>query len=767
MTTRDQGTSGEAIPEDAGWFRTKWSRHLVRRRRKKARIAAMPLSRRILRRVLVFGTWILGVIAAFMVVAIVLFYTLTDVPRPESLPLPQVATIEYSDGSTLAKIGTVDRTIVPLSQVPTQVRWAVLAAEDRSFYSESVVSIKGTVRAALSDVTGGNTQGGSGITQQYVKNAYLSSSQTLSRKLKELMIAIKLSREYSKNQILEFYLNTVYFGRNTYGIEAASEAFFGIPVQKLNVAQGAVLAGLLRAPGYYDPATNPTAAKQRWRYVLDGMVKTGHLTQAQENTLAYPKTKPIHGNGIGVTGWKFLIKQQVMSELSADGVSADVVAQRGLRIRTTINPKAQTAAVSAMTTEFAHLTKKQKSLKHALVAVDPSTGGVLAYYGGTGADVQGPDGKVDYNDYASQGGRPPGSSFKPYVLATALTQTVQQAEGKPHYAISSEVNGAYCLTIEGTKICNDPGDQSVSGPHVKISNAMKYSLNTTFDLISSEAGPDNVANTAHAMGIASTDSNGTKTLQDKSGSTSFGIGIGDYPVSVLDQASGYATLAGKGVRHNPYLVQSATASDGETVFKHSTKSTQAIDKRVANDTTVTMKPIASYSGVGLANGRQSAAKTGTVGLGTKTTNNSDAWMVGFTPQVSAAVWVGTGLSKPIYNRDGSPMYGANMPGATWKLFMDKYLSGSKHVTLPSKQLIAPDGGTPVATPTATPTPTQPSSSSSSPKPTFSVTSGFPSSTAPPSTSSAPPSTSAPPPSVSSSPTATSTCGALLQPPCQH
>jgi len=209
-----------------------------RRRAKKQRLAAMSRRRRILRRFAVTGTWLLGIVAVLMISAVTLFYTLSDVPRPESLPLPQVATILYSDGSVMARIGTVNRTIVTLDKVPANVRWDVLAAEDRGFYHEPGVSIKGTIRAALSDLSGGDTQGGSGITQQYAKNAYLSDSRTLSRKLKELAIAVKLSRQYSKNKILEFYLNTVYFGRGAYGIQAAAGAFFAEDVSKLDTYPG-------------------------------------------------------------------------------------------------------------------------------------------------------------------------------------------------------------------------------------------------------------------------------------------------------------------------------------------------------------------------------------------------------------------------------------------------------------------------------------------------------------------------------------------------
>src|SRR5207244_11289845 len=178
-------------------------------------------------------------------------YKVANVPSPDQLDTSQTAIMYYSDGTEMARFGAENRIIVPLSKVPDHVQWAVLAAEDRSFYSDPGVSVKGTVRAAINDVTGGSRQGGSGITQQYVKNAYLNADQTLSRKLKELAIALKLSREFSKEQIIAYYLNTIYFGRDTYGIEAAAEAYFGVPVEKLTVSQGAVLAGLSKSPTSY------------------------------------------------------------------------------------------------------------------------------------------------------------------------------------------------------------------------------------------------------------------------------------------------------------------------------------------------------------------------------------------------------------------------------------------------------------------------------------------------------------------------------------
>ncbi|GAB2472443.1 transglycosylase domain-containing protein [Jatrophihabitans fulvus] len=746
--------------EDAGKFARFRHKRKVRRRRTKARVAAMTRPRRYARRGMILGTWFLGLMAAIMVAAIVAFYTLTDVPRPTDLPLPQVATIQYADGTTLARIGTVDRTTVDLAKVPEHVRWAVLAAEDRNFYDQGAVSITGTLRAAFNDVTGGATQGGSGITQQYVKNAYLSDAQTLSRKLKELMIAVKLSREYSKDQILEFYLNTVYFGRGAYGIQAAAQAFFGVDVQKLTVAQGALLAGLLRAPAYYDPVDNPSASKARWQYVLDGMVKTNHLTEAQEAAQVFPKTKKLSGNGIGTTGWKYLVKNAVLADLQSHGISADEVSRRGLTIRTTLDKKAQRAALTAIQQNFANLTRKQRNLKNALVAVRPSDGGILAYYPGTGPDRKGYDGKIDFNDYAGRGARPPGSTFKPIVLSTVLTDTVKQAEGRAHYTIDSQVPGNQCLTIEGTQICNDPGDANLSAPRVLLRNAMKWSLNTTFDLLASEVGPERVADIGHRLGIAKKNPDGTPSLVDKDGSTTFGIGIGDYPVTVQDMADAYATLANGGKQNDAYFVSKATASDGEVVYDHDEVPTQAVDDRVANDVTVSMEPIAAWSGVPLANGRASAAKTGTAGVSGRSVNNSDAWMVGFTPQVSAAVWVGTGYSKPIFDANGQPLYGANLPGRTWKTFMDLYLDGKKNLPLPTRTLIDANGKKPKPTPTYTP----PSSTSRPP----SSTTAPPSSTEqsrPPSTTTPPPSTTAPPPSTAPPSSPTTTCGRLLQPAC--
>jgi membrane peptidoglycan carboxypeptidase len=471
------------------------------------------------------------------------------------------------------------------------------------------------------------------------------------------------------------------------------------------------------------------------------MVSTKHLTQAQASALKYPRVLKPRDEQLGATGWAYLIEQKVIAELAANGITQDDITNRGLVIKTTLDHNAQTAAVSAIQQTFTGLTPAQRNMKNALVAVNPKTGGVLAYYGGPNG--KGYNGKPDYNDYAGVGSRPPGSSFKPYTLATALTATLDKTPGVPHYTLDSRVDGSYCVTIEGRKICNDPSDEGLSSSSIQVKTALLYSLNTTFDQMAEKVGPDEVAKTAHAAGVSKT-INGKPTLVNADGQTGFGIGIGDYGVHPLDQAVGFATFDNNGTANSGYFVQSATASDGTVVYKHQAHPTKAMDPKVANDVTLAMEPIAGYSSDPLNNGRVSAAKTGTEGIGTGNLGgNSDAWMVGFTPQVSAAVWVGSGNSTtPIVDAYGSPEYGRDLPGRTWALFMNTYLASQPDLPLATTQMI--HGGENVA-PTFTPTPTK----SKTPTPTPTKTTLTPSSTPVP--------TLTPTPTPTPTPTATSTC----------
>ncbi|MGI8667947.1 MAG: transglycosylase domain-containing protein [Jatrophihabitans sp.] len=739
----EQYRPGQAEPPSAAAEPAKQPGRWRRRRAlKKRRLARMSRRKRILRRVGLAFTWLLGLFALLVTVLAFGVYSVAHVPSPDELRTNQTAVLQYADGSTIATIdGGENRTDVPLSKVPVYVRDAVLAAEDRGFYSEPGVSIRGTLRAALNDVRGGSTQGGSTITQQYVKNAYLSSDQTLSRKLKELAISLKLSRQYSKDDILGNYLNTIYFGRRAYGIQAAAKAYFGVDISKVTVAQGALLAAVIKSPEYYDPAVTPSAAQDRWDYVVNGMVTTGKLSPAQRDGLKFPTTIKTRSVSSTLDGPLGLVWRQVKSELTADGIDPATINTKGLRIQTTIDPSAQRAAQAAISQNFTGLQPFQKNLLPALAAVNPATGGVLAYYGGS-------DGTGF--DYAN-GYRPPGSSFKPYTLAAALTQNIKGV--KPAYALDSVFDGSYCVTIQATQICNDPGDRPDSG-FKTLAYAMKVSLNTTYDGLANTIGPPNVATIAHAMGISKTRvDTGKPTLVDAGGTTTFGIGIGDadYSVRPLDQATGFATIANGGTTHQPYFISKVTDASGSVLYQHKDAGVRSLDPRVANDVGLSVKPVADWSHVPLNNGRESGAKTGTAGIqGDTKGNNSDAWMVGYTPQVSAAVWVGSGKTQPIYNANQRPEYGSDLPGHIWRDFMDSYLTGKPALPLPTKQQV---GNGSDAQPSSTPTPSQSSS-----QPTSQPASSTPARSSSP--VSPPPSNSTPPPS-SSTPTPTPSCTPLL------
>jgi membrane peptidoglycan carboxypeptidase len=721
----------------------RWKR---RRAAKKRRLAMMSTRKRVLRRIGLLATWLLALLALLATGVAVAVYSVAHVPSPTELQTNQSAIVQYADGSTMATIdGGENRIIVPLSKVPVHVRDAVIAAEDRGFYSEPGISIRGTVRAGINDLKGGSTQGGSTITQQYVKNAYLNSDQTLTRKLKELAISLKLSRQYSKDQILESYLNTIYFGRNAYGIEAASRAYFGVSVSKVSVAQGALLAAVIKSPEYYDPAVTPSAAKARWQYVVDGMVSTGKLTQDQAAALKFPATVKTRNSSSALDGPLGLIWRQVKAELRADGVDPATINTRGLRIQTTIDKGAQAAAEDAIKQTYSNLTRKQKNMRPALVAVNPDTGAVIAYYGGrNGAGL----------DYA-QAWRPPGSSFKPYVIATALTQNLKGVQ--PAYTIQSVFDGSSPQEIDNLKFENDPTDPD-HGSYT-LREATTLSLNTVFGKLTSLVKPSNVVKTARAMGIPAVESDsgpnpGAATLM-RHGTPDDYVGIGNYPVRILDQAVGYATLANGGLARQSYFVQKVTDAKGNVLYRHKDKAKRVLDKRVANDTTLAMEDVARTSEIPLADGRPVAAKTGTVGI-QNTKQSSDGWTVGFTPQVSAASWVGSNKVEPIYNSYGKSEYGRDLAGNAWKRFMDGYLDGKPVLPMPTTQQIGQPQPSYIPTTSAAPITSQAPPTSSAPPPSTSAA---------PSTSQAPTS-SAPPPSSSAAPSTkpSTSCGLPVCPP---
>lgn len=599
---------------------------------------------------------------------VVVMYTLTDVPAPNKLATAQATTITFSDGSEMARIGAQNRILVTIDQISDPAQKAVLAAEDRSFYSEPGISPKGIFRALLTNLKGGGSvqQGGSTITQQYAKNAFLTSERTYTRKLKEVFIAVKLSRTQTKGQILEDYLNTIYFGRGANGIEAAARQYFGVSAKDLTVAQAAVLASSIRSPSGYDPQRYPAKALDRWNYVLDGMVKKGWLSAADRSAAVYPSVLAISAGPASndLSGAKGYIVSKVEDEIDQNATLKDLMVAGGLTIETTIDKTAQAAAVAAVNAAVP-LAKTQADRVGALVSIQPGDGAVRAYVGGQTGNRG--------TDYA--GGatflRQPGSSFKPYALAAAL------AKGRP---LSTMLDGSTPQQICGQPMSNDEGDPPLG--QTDLVRAMQLSVNTVYFRLACELGPKNVADLAHAAGIPGS----VQLLDVKKGVVGAGIALGIYEVHVIDQAAGYATFAAGGQAAKPYFIEQVTSS-GEKVYQARPVVSQAFSHDVAVDATTAMQAVVVAPGTGTKaqlDGRPTAGKTGT------TTNNVDAWFCGFTPQLATAVWVGRPDqgSLRVPGVSGGISGGAISAGI-FKAYMDAALVGKPVMAFPLRSDASP------------------------------------------------------------------------------
>ncbi|KQU04538.1 penicillin-binding protein [Rhodococcus sp. Leaf7] len=626
-----------------------------------------------------------------MVVPILVFmvaYVIEDVPRPGDIKTNQVATILASDGTSV--LGTVvppegNRTDVEIGQIPEHVRNAVLSAEDRDFYSNPGFSVTGFARAARDNVLGRDSAGGgSTITQQYVKNALVGSERTLTRKMRELVISSKMARQWTKDDILAAYLNTIYFGRGAYGIAAASKAYFDKPVEQLSVEEGAVLAATIQQPSGLDPENNLTGAQSRWNYVLDGMVTMGALDQTQRQAMQYPQWRPLASVDSGDAadaGPNGLIKNQVLKELTASGISEQDLNTAGLQVTTTIDPRDQQAAIDAVNS---NMEGESPELRTASVSIDPRTGAVRSYYGG--ADGRGFD--------FAQSGLQTGSSFKVFGLAAALDQGIPL----------SQMYDSSPLTVNGISIGNVEGESCGT---CTIAEALKRSLNTSFYRLqlSLDGGPQAVADMAHRLGIPTeVEGIGETLTEPNDAGPNNGIVLGQYQSRVIDMASAYATLAASGTYHAPHFVQKVVTADGTVLLDRGAEpGEQRVDPNVADNVTAAMRPIAGYSnGHNLAEGRQSAAKTGTAQLG-DTGENKDAWMVGYTPSLATAVWVGTEQGLPLQNSYGGPIYGSGLPSDIWKDTLDASLEGTPVETFPAPGAIAGQAGVPQYSAPAAPT----------------------------------------------------------------
>jgi membrane peptidoglycan carboxypeptidase len=577
-----------------------------------------------------------------------------DLP-PDPAP-PQASVLYYRDGRTvLARIGLTDRTDVGLDRVPAGVRQAFLAAEDRGFYDHLGVSVRGLARAMWTNVVHDDAQGASTITQQYVRNAYLTQERTVSRKAKEAALALKVENRFSKDEIFERYLNTIYFGRGAYGIEAAARAYFGCSVDRLTAYQGAVLAAMIKDPTRGDPAVDPGWARDRWRWVLRAMSEEGRLPAGAADRQPYPvvATESVTANAIG--GPAGLITDRVEDELVAAGISRQQIRTGGLQITTTLDAGAQGAATTSIGSA---LRGQPAALRSVLVAIDPRDGGVRAYYGGD-------RGRGYFDD--AQAARPPASTFKPLVLAAAEERDI---------GFRSYYNGSSPRVFAdrgGAPLYNQDNLQC---PVCPLDTAMVHSLNTPFYALAEQIGPAQIRGLARRLGIPARYGD-RDTLVDVEGELSPGrtradIAIGRYPVTPADLAGVYATLAGNGRRADRHFVESVTSAGGAVLHRHRVTSVQVLDNGVAADIGAVLSKVVDHEG--RVPGVQAAAKTGSQQYG-NTADSSDAWTAGWAPGLAVVTWVGRDKPGPIRTKNGKAINGDGMPYEIFRDFLSGALSG--------------------------------------------------------------------------------------------
>jgi membrane peptidoglycan carboxypeptidase len=644
--------------------------------------------------------------------AFAFLWVTTDIPEPNQVATSQTTIVYWSDGEReLGRLGDANRISVPLDQVPLHVQQAVLAAEDRDFYEHGGFSPAGIGRAVWNNLSGGDLQGGSTITQQYAKNAYLTQERTLKRKVDELVLSLKLETSVSKDQILEDYLNTIYFGRGAYGIQVASQQYFGRGVDRLTVSQAAALAAIIRSPGNYDPADpdNVDRLRGRWTYVLDGMVGQGWITQEQADEATFPKfRKPKPANRFGGTNGYLL--DSVRRELVARGITEDELNRGGLRVISTFDRTAQAAAVAAVREEGPE--SGTDGLRIGLAAVRPGTGEVVAMYGGA-------DYLENSVNNATQAIGQAGSTFKPFALAAAIEDGI---------ALDSTWNGNTAVEIDDY-VVNNYGDRSWG--RISLLKATEQSVNSAYVAVSKEVGYDAVVDAAVRAGIPED----TPALEPVRS-----VALGVASPHAVEVASAYATFAARGQHADVTVIKKVTGPNGGVLIEVTSSPDQAFDSDVADAVNAALARVVT-NGTGSAArelGRPSAGKTGT------TNENRSAWYVGYTPQISAAVmFVKDGPDGDPTSLSGvgglDSVTGGSFPARIWTAFMRGALEGQ-----PVQDFV-----TPTDLPTGQPSPTE---SSASPTPTPSATSSSPTPTPTPSaTSSSPTPTPTPTPSDTASP----------------
>jgi membrane peptidoglycan carboxypeptidase len=583
-------------------------------------------------------------------------YFTVSIPDANAFVNSQSTIIQYSNGEEIGRVGSENRQIVPLAKIPMNVRNAVLAAEDRSFYSNRAFSVTGIARAVINNLRGGSLQGGSTITQQYAKTAFLTPERTIQRKIKELVIAIKLENQLSKDQIFESYLNTIYFGRGSYGVQTASQQYFNRNVDQLTNSQAIVISCILRSPGFYDPSyskENEERLTARFDYVLKGMIDAKTLTPEDAAKIKFPTIAPRVTSG-SLSGPKGHIIEAVSKELKALGFTEEQLQVGGLTIKTTIDQRAQTAAVDAINKLTP--TKVPENLHIALAAIRPGTGEIVAMYGG--ADYL----KRQLND-ATQAIALAGSTFKPFALIAALEAGIP---------LTSMWNGDSPQTFDDIGKPYEVGNYGNEGwGQVDLLFATKHSINTVYVPLGQKAGLDNVVSAARRAGIPES----VAMMPTPS------VALGPASPRVIDVTNAYATFAAQGIKSKPYLVTSVIGSNKGVLYEGKPQTEEVFSKEVMADLTYALKSVVN-GGTGaaaLSLGRPAAGKTGT------SQSNASAWFSGYTPQLAATVSFFRDDATQTLNGIGglTSVTGGSFPARIWTAFMKGALKGEPVMDFPA------------------------------------------------------------------------------------
>lgn len=606
--------------------------------------------------------WIVGILV-FLIIAGAgcgfIGATMSDLPEVANVKPAASSQIYDVHGNLITTVhATENRLPVKLSQVPKDLQNAFIATEDNRFYSHHGVDPIGIMRAIWVNIAhDGVAEGGSTITQQLARNAFLTQDRTLKRKIMEAMLAIRIEQYYTKQEILEMYLNQIYFGQGAYGVQAAAHVYFGKNVQDLDLAQSAMLAGLPQSPNYYSPLTNYKAGKARQAVVLGQMVKYDYIDQAtadkakDEDLGLREKSEAAHSDNNA----SYFI-DYVISEI-AEKYGDDAVYKDGLKIYTTIDMKAQDAAVQAMHnlpnfyTDDKGLTQPQG----ALIAINPHNGYIVAMVGGRGDD--------SFNR-AVLAERQPGSAFKPFVYFAAIQDGMTPGTVMDDKKI--EFNGWSPKNYEGT----------YSG-QMTLLYALQHSVNTIAVQLADAVGMRKVLNLASSLGITTLDDSKDNNLAAALGGLTNGV-------KPIDMAVAYGTLANGGVKVKPVAITKIVDRNGQVVEENSTEEQRVVDPKYAYVITNMLESVMSGgTGGGASIGRPAAGKTGT------TDESKDAWFVGYTPDLVAAVWMGDDYG--IETLDG--ITGGTVPAVIWRDFMSQALNAME---IPASDFTVPPGAASIA-----------------------------------------------------------------------